>query len=195
MEEERQVVISKTLSRILRHNPSSAVKIDGSGYTDLAGLIVYMKSVRPFSQTGIETEEIFETVQNDPKRRFQINGASIRAMSGHSFPVDTGGEAFYPSGPLYFGTTEQSRRVLTEGLTLSKKLKVRLSYSYQEALGVAVARSGDNPLVIEVDAERLANDGWAFEMLSNGEVLTDPIGPDYLSEARDPKVVPMPRFR
>src|SRR5690606_14765672 len=120
----------------------------------------------------------------------QIDGDTIRALSGHSFPVDTGGEPFDPDGPLYFGTTQASRRVLDEGLLNSKKLKVRLSYSHQEAFGIASSRPAGDPLVIEVDAVRLAQDGWSFELLSNGEILTNPIGPEYLSEARDPKVGP-----
>jgi putative RNA 2'-phosphotransferase len=195
MDDGRKVVISKTLSRILRHNPSSAVEVDAEGFCDLYALISYMRTIRPFCETGLDMAEILETVSVDPKVRFEMRGNSVRALSGHSFKVDTGGEAFYPSGPLYFGTTEQSRRLLSEGLVLSRKLKVRLSYSYQEALGVAASRPGGRPLVIEVDAERLSADGWTFEIVSNGEILTDPIGADYLSEARDPKIVSLRRPR
>lgn len=190
MDEARYTVISKALSRILRHNPSSAVVIDGAGFTSLYGLMKYMRTVRPFSETGLEMDEVLHTVENDPKGRFQTDGDTIRAMSGHSFKVDTGGTPFYPIGPLYFGTTEKSRRVLSEGLTVSKKLKVRLSYSYREALAVAELRPSGDPLVVEVDAERLSEDGWSFEVLSNGEILTDPISADYLSEARNPFSTP-----
>lgn len=193
MDDERKTVISKTLSRILRHNPSSALSIDMAGNADLALLLAYLRSIRPFSETGISAGEIEETVTNDPKGRFHIDNGRIRALSGHSFPVITDGSPFYPSGPLYFGTTEASRNLLSDGLTLSKKLKVRLSHTFEAALAVADLRPGNEPLVIEVDAERLAEDGWDFEALSNGEVLTDPIGADYLSEAHRPTRSPAHR--
>ena len=195
MDQERNVVISKTLSRILRHNPSGAVTIGGDGYTELSELVSYMRTIRPFCDTGLEDREVTETVATDPKCRFQIEGSYVRALSGHSFEVETGGVPYYPGGPLYFGTTEGSRRVLSEGLTLSKKLKVRLSATYHEASEVASARPGDSPLVIEVDAERLADDGRTFEVLSNGEILTDPVGADYLTEAREPIPIDTPHRR
>lgn len=193
MDEGRSIIISKTLSRVLRHNPALSVEIDDTGYARLADVVAYMKTVRPFSETGLDVVEVLDTVKGDAKQRFQIDGDTIRALSGHSFPVDTGGEPFDPDGPLYFGTTQASRRVLDEGLLNSKKLKVRLSYSHQEAFGIASSRPAGDPLVIEVDAVRLAQDGWSFELLSNGEILTNPIGPEYLSEARDPKVLPLRR--
>lgn len=191
MNADRATIISKTLSRILRHNPGAngGVAIDLQGFTDLATFVPYLNTLRPFDESPVSIGEIEEVVGCDFKKRFQITGGRIRAYSGHSFPVEIGGEEFYPAGPLYFGTTEKSRRVLEEGLTVSKKLKVRLSYSYPEALEVAEARPGDQPLVIEVDAERLADDGASFELLPNGEIVTDPIGPDYLVEAQVHKAV------
>jgi putative RNA 2'-phosphotransferase len=194
MTDERATIVSKTLSRILRHNPGTngGVPIDMEGFTELSTFVPYLNGLRPFTEEPLSLAEIEEVVGSDFKQRFQIAGGRIRAFSGHSFPVSTGGEPFYPAGPLYFGTTEESRRLFKDGLTVSKKLKVRLSYSYQEALGIAAARPGKQPLIIEVDAERLASDGASFELLPNGEIVTDPIAPDYLSEAHDPKVIRFP---
>ncbi|MCV9965080.1 RNA 2'-phosphotransferase [Pararhizobium sp. BT-229] len=197
MHEERATIISKTLSRILRHNPGTngGVVIDMQGFTDLATFVPYLNALRPFDSEPLTLSEIEEVVVSDFKQRFQIAGGRIRAYSGHSFPVEIGGEPFYPAGPLYFGTTEKSRRVFEEGLTVSKKLKVRLSYSYQEALAIANARPDATPLVIEVDAERLAADGASFELLPNGEIVADPVGADYLTEAHPPKASPSPSSR
>jgi putative RNA 2'-phosphotransferase len=194
MNEERAAIISKTLSRVLRHNPGAngGVAIDLQGFTDLVTFVPHLNTLRPFDEAPVSVREIEEVVGSDFKKRFQIAGGRIRAYSGHSFPVEIGGEAFYPAGPLYFGTTEKSRRVLEDGLTVSKKLKVRLSYSYPEALEIASARPGDHPLVIEVDAERLADDGASFELLPNGEIVTDPIDPEYLVEAQAHKPVHLP---
>ncbi|MDW9479035.1 hypothetical protein GOB57_10205 [Sinorhizobium meliloti] len=194
MMDERATIISKTLSRILRHNPGAdgGVPIDPQGFTDLATLVPHLNTLRPFCDDPLSLGEIEEVVGSDFKRRFQIVGGRIRAYSGHSFPVEIDGQPFYPAGPLYFGTSEQSRRILEEGLTVSKKLKVRLSYSFQEALEIASARPGGQPLVIEVDAERLAADGASFELLPNGEIVTEPVNADYLTEARDPKLIHSP---
>lgn len=195
MDEERAVLISKTLSRILRHNPGAngGVAIDIAGFTELTTFVPYLNSLRPFTEAPLSLSEIEEVVGADFKQRFQIANGRIRAFSGHSFVVNMGGEPFYPAGPLYFGTTEQSRSVLVHGLTVSKKLKVRLSCSYQEALGIASARPHPHPLIIEVDAERLAAEGWSFELLPNGEIVTDPMGPEYLSEAHVSRLAYQPK--
>ncbi|MBY3433436.1 hypothetical protein HFN89_04680 [Rhizobium laguerreae] len=195
MNEDRATIISKTLSRVLRHNPGAngGVVIDPQGFTDLATFVPHLNTLRPFTEAPVSLEEIEEVVGVDFKKRFQIAGGRIRAYSGHSFPVEIGGVAFHPAGPLYFGTTERSREVLEHGLTVSKKLKVRLSHSFQEARAVALARPGDQPLIIEVDAERLADDGASFELLPNGEIVTDPIDPKYLTEARKHDAFHLPR--
>lgn len=193
MIEERATIISKTLSRILRHNPHG-IAIDEHGFADLPIIIAHMLSFAPFKDTGLSYEEVTFTVESDTKGRFHIYGGCIRALSGHSFPVEIEGEEFYPAGPLFFGTVAQRRTsILENGLSQGQKIKIRLSYSYQEALGIATARPHGEPFVAEVDAERLAADGWTFKLLPNGEIVTDRFGGDYVSEARDPKVVPLHR--
>ena len=187
MDNERKTVISKTLSRLLRHNPGDVVLIDARGFTGLAMLLAHMRTLPPFSTTGLAAGEVMETVGNDGKGRFEIEGGRIRARSGHSFPVSDDGEPYVPSGPLFFGTVGASRAAILEhGMTMSSKLKVRLSRSYDEALRVAEARPGDDPFIVEVDAERLAADGWTFGLLPNGEVVTDHFGSGYVSVAQAP---------
>lgn len=74
---------------------------------------------------------------------------------------------------------------MKEGFLGSKKLKVRLLESEETAAAVASARRGE-PVIVRVDAQRLAKEGRTFGRAANGEILVDRFGPEYCSE------VPLP---
>jgi putative RNA 2'-phosphotransferase len=188
MNQDRSIIISKTLSRLLRHNPKSQIELDVKGAISLDDLVDFMRTISPFKDTGLTHEEVRQTVSLDEKQRFHIDGNRIRALSGHSFEVQSDGEPFYPAGPLYFGTAGKGIQILEKGFVDSAKLKVRLHYTYHDAEVIANSREGE-PVVFEIDAERLAADGWSFEKLLNGEILTDPFSGDYVTEAAHPKFV------
>lgn len=174
--------LSKSLSFLLRHNTDAhPVGIDGKGFAALDDVVAAINS-HSGTKGSVTANDVAEAVRQDEKGRFEISlrkdGPYIRALSGHSFPVEVEGEEFTPEGPLWFGTTMDAyARIDEHGLAQTAKLKVRLRETREEAEGVAAARKGD-PLVVEVDAQALAADGYRFVKLANGEIVTDRFGRD-----------------
>lgn len=184
MSDKQQAYLSRSLSFILRHKDrsgGSTVRIDHSGFASLDDVVTAINSHQ--KTRIIDAGMIVETVHNDVKGRFELvddgEVLRIRALSGHTFRVDIAGNDFTPEGPLWFGTTmEAFDRIEEHGLACSAKLKARLRATREEAEAIAASRRGD-PLLIEVDAERLSSHGYRFTRLSNGEIVTDRFGREY----------------
>lgn len=175
-------LITKSLSRLLRHNPDGVLSVDRHGFVSVESVIQHLNGLQAFA--GKLDRDHIEEALNDPhKIRFALseNGLKIRALSGHSFEVDLGYEQYVPTGTLYFGTTEEARDKIEEhGLTLSKKHFIRLVETFERAFEIAEARPGSGPMVIEVDAVALANDGHDFLLAENGEILCVKFDKKYL---------------
>ncbi len=175
-------LITKSLSRLLRHNPDGVLSIDRNGFVSVDSVINYLNGLKAFDGK-LDRVHIEEALNDSHKTRFALseNGLKIRALSGHSFEVDLGYEQYVPTGMLYFGTTEEARDQIEEhGLTLSKKHFIRLVDTFERALEIAEARPGPGPMVIEVDAVALAKEGHEFLHAENGEILCEKFGKKYL---------------
>ena len=178
---DHQRLVSTALSFLLRHNNEGKLEIARDGYADVDTVIELINARSKEVSAIVRMEDVIEAVNGQDKVRFELSDdeRQIRAISGHSFPVDIPGEEYVPSGSLWFGTTAKATPTIEEhGLSHTSKLKVRLRETFEEALAIAEMRAGD-PLVVEVDAERLHSDGYEFSLLSNGEVVTDRFGVEY----------------
>lgn len=184
-------LITKSLSRLLRHNPDGVLSVDRHGFVSVDSVIKYLNGLQAFS--GRLDRAHIEEALNDPhKTRFALseNGLEIRAVSGHSFEVDLGYEQYVPTGTLYFGTTEDARDKIEEhGLSLSKKHFIRLVDKFERALEIAEARPGPGPMVIEVDAVALAAEGHEFLHAENGEILCGKFDKKYLQLPNQPTAI------
>lgn len=171
--------LSKSLSFLLRHNSDEfPISINGRGFASMDDVLAAINA-HSGTKGPITAEDVFRIVASDEKGRFQISEEPgrtlIRALSGHSFPVEIEGEDFVPQAPLWFGTTmEAYERIDAHGLTMTTKLKTRLYEDREDAERVAATRRG-SPLLVEVDAETLYSEGHRFLKLPNGEVVTDPV--------------------
>ncbi len=184
---------SKGMSGFLRHNPGGALPVGPDGYVPVEALVAAVNGTRRPGGLGVpfDAAALAEVVERDGKGRFEVSpdGLSVRAVSGHSFPVALGQPPYLPSGPLYFGTVlDRAEAIEAEGLTRSSKIQVRLCVTVEEAWTIAEARGCGGPVVFEVDAQRMAADGHAFTRAPNGEILTDRFGPGYLT-----RTAPAPR--
>lgn len=189
----QNVVLSKGLSKILRHNAGAeTVDMSLDGYVDIAAVVSSLNRSKPFFDSPVSIDDVVSCVENDEKGRFQIADGRIRAMSGHSINVAVSGREFEPDGPLFFGTVEEgAARILESGFQGTKK-KVRLSSSISAAKQVAAGRSGD-PVILEVDAISLSRDGWRFTELDNGEIVVDLFPADYVKRVQHPEISLGPR--
>jgi putative RNA 2'-phosphotransferase len=170
----RDVVrLSKRLSYVLRHAPSSAgLTLDDAGWVDVDELLAALHLTR---------EELERVVATNDKRRFAFDetGMRIRASQGHSVAVDLGYAVQQPPSVLFHGTVERYLpAILAEGLRPGRRHAVHLSPDAETARRVGARRG--RPVVLRVDAGGLAADGARFTRSANGVWLVDAVPPERL---------------
>jgi len=171
------ITLSKFLSLILRHKPEViGIKLDKHGWANVDELIKRM------SKEKYITKDILEyIVEHDDKQRYSFNEnkTMIRANQGHSIKVDVELEEKEPPEILYHGTAEQFvESIMNEGLKKGKRLYVHLSKDIVTARKVGI-RHGV-PVIFEVKAKEMFNDGYKFFISANGVWLTDHVPTKYL---------------
>ncbi|WP_371478995.1 RNA 2'-phosphotransferase [Kitasatospora sp. NBC_00315] len=183
MDEKRLVKTSKTLSRVLRHDPGSVgLTLDGAGWVGVAELLAALAG----AGRAVSRAELDLVVENNNKRRFAFSedGLSIRASQGHSVAVDLGLAAAVPPAVLYHGTATRSlEAIFRDGLLPMSRQDVHLSADTETATRVG-SRHG-RPTVLRVDAAAMAAAGHEFRISANGVWLTDAVAPRYLSRPTD----------
>ena len=173
----RDVDISKFMSRVLRHAPEQAgLVLDESGWTDFSALCSAVTK-----RFGASAEDVRRVVDENPKKRFVVEGGRIRAAQGHSVAVDLGLQPAVPPPSLFHGTKAASlRAILREGLTKQARHHVHLSPDAQTARVVALRRKGDD-VILKIDAGRMAMEGFTFFKSENGVWLTDQVPPAFIT--------------
>ena len=127
------------------------------------------------------SDELVEIVKTNNKQRYEFfaDMTKIRARQGHSVNVDVGLEECVPPPILYHGTAEHSlEAVMREGLKRQTRLHVHLSTDIDTATNVG--RRHGKPVVVCIDAARMAEDGGKFYLSRNGVWLADEVKPQYL---------------
>ena len=178
--EEKHIKLSRFLSLVLRHKPEEiGLALDSEGYLFVDELIDGINS----TGRNIDKKMLDEIINSDNKKRYSydITGTMIRANQGHSVEVDLGLQETTPPTVLYHGTSEQFANEI-ENLGLIKKLRthVHLSEDIETAKNVGSRRKG-NLVILKIDAEQMAKDGYKFYRSENGVWLTDNVPTKYLS--------------
>jgi len=180
VDEAGRTRLSRRLSRVLLHRPDDVgLALEPAGWLPVDDLLAaYARS--GLSVTRAELDEVVRT--NDKQRfTFDSTGTRIRAVQGHSVPVDLGLEAQSPPPRLWHGTSERhAAAVRREGLDRRSRHHVHLSADPETARRVG-ARHG-RPVVLTVDAAAMARDGHVFLQAANGVWLTLHVPPRYLGE-------------
>ena len=113
------------------------------------------------------------------KVRFEISGNRIRALHGHSVAVDLGLEAAEPPEVLYHGTaTRFLNSIFREGLQPQKRQHVHLVETIEAAVKIG-SRHG-KPIVLQIPARELFQQGHRFVPTGEGVWLSAPIAPEWL---------------
>lgn len=179
---------SKFLSLILRHEPDAVgISLDESGWVEVSDLIKGVK--RRFPEfNGTMLDQV--VAENDKKRfEFDVTGTKIRACQGHSIDVDLGLESIQPPDILYHGTTTSSLApILKEGIAKRSRHAVHLSTDMNTATKVG-SRHG-KPVILEVMARKMYEDGFKFQRSTNGVWLTEEVPPIYIKHALWPQNTP-----
>jgi putative RNA 2'-phosphotransferase len=178
MDERRAVKISKYLAGHLRHRPERiGLTLDAEGWADVTELLA-AASRHGFALTRAELEHV---VRVNDKRRYELDGERIRAVQGHSVPVDLKLPPVPPPEFLYHGTAGPSvAAIMRDGLLPMGRHAVHLSPDRETARRVGARRG--RPVVLVVEAGRMAADGHEFRVSANGVWLTGSVPPEYLRE-------------
>ena len=176
--------ISIFLSLVLRHKPSAAgITLDRHGWADVDALI---RGTNANTHHRLDRDTLETIVREDDKQRYQFSedGTRIRAVQGHSVPVEVEMETLPPPPVLWHGTaTRFLDSILAEGLKPMSRLYVHLSKDVPTAVKVGL-RHG-KPVVLRVDTEKMAQDGYLFRRAANGVWLTETVPPQYLTVWQD----------
>lgn len=160
---------SKKLSYLLRHSEHPSI----DGWIPVPFLIANYG----FSRKGLQN-----IVEHDEKQRceFSEEQDKVRARYGHTNHVHIHYEPSVPPAKLYHGTSQKSvERIMSEGLKKMSRQYVHLSETIENAVKVG-SRHG-NPVVIEVNAQKMAENGHLFYSVDPCAIwLTDDIAPKYL---------------
>ncbi|MCE2593395.1 RNA 2'-phosphotransferase [Motilimonas cestriensis] len=168
--------ISKYLSYLLRHAPESiGLRLDPNGWAYIADIIE--KSTSPKM-----TKELLQiVVETNDKQRFSISrcGNKIRANQGHSVEIDLTLEPTIPPSVLLHGTAKRfMTSIMAEGISKQKRHHVHLSEA--DSVANAVGARYGKPVILKVDAEQMAKDGFLFFKTANNVWLVEHVPAKYL---------------
>jgi putative RNA 2'-phosphotransferase len=169
---------SRFLSLVLRHEPDRiGLTLDPGGWVAVDELLAALAAHRrPMTRARLD-----RVVADNDKQRFAFDatGTRIRASQGHSVQVELGYAEAEPPAVLFHGTHPGALAAIRrEGLRPMQRHAVHLSPD-RETAGRVGARRG-RPVVLVVDAARMAAAGHRFRVSANGVWLTDAVPPEYL---------------
>ena len=173
---------SKFLSLVLRHKPEQiGLNMDANGWVYVDELL--QKCNR--NKFHLDFKTLVEIVETNDKKRFIFSEDQkrIRANQGHTVEVDLEFVATTPPDSLYHGTVENFIDSIKEkGLNKMKRLHVHLSKDIETALKVGSRRG--KPIILKIDASKMAADGFPFYLSANGVWLCDEVPFKYISIVR-----------
>ncbi len=140
------------LGYCLRHDQSYEYEVEG--WRSVDNLI---------EKEGFTVDELTFLVNNDVKNRYEFNAdrTKIRALYGHSVPVELGLPCSPPPDVLYHGTYKEVDIGILEGLSSKARRYVHLSSSIDSAEETG-ARHGF-PVLIQIAAKKMyEEEGYEF---------------------------------
>lgn len=161
---------SKHLAYLLRHDKE--YEFDKNGWREVRDLV---------HNHGYTEKELEEIVKNNNKQRYEFNTShtKIRARQGHSIIVDVELQEAEPPKILYHGTsTKFLKSIFRDGINGGKRLFVHLSHTKEIAYEVGL-RHG-SPYILEVNCEKMVEDGIKFYLSRNGVWLTKYVDVKYI---------------
>lgn len=162
---------AKRLAFLLRHDRSYS--FDAHGWREVSDLM------KNHGYTMKELEEIVAT-NNKHRYEFSEDKCRIRARQGHSVHVDVELEEKMPPDTLYHGTAKVFLdSIMEKGIVKGNRLYVHLSSAIEIAANVG-KRHGE-PVVLAIDAKKMAEDNLHFFLSKNGVWLTDYVDGEYIS--------------
>jgi putative RNA 2'-phosphotransferase len=169
---------SKFMSLVLRHRPKLiGLNLDEGGWARVDALLAGMNA----KGMPVDLAVLEQVVAENDKQRFTFNAdrTKIRANQGHSIAVALDLPPRTPPDCLYHGTASKNiSSIRGQGLKKGKRQAVHLSADTETAVQVG-GRHGE-PVVLVIDAARMAADGFVFTCSENGVWLVEHVPPGYI---------------
>ena len=180
--------LGSRLCYILRHHPEKiGVDMDRQGWVNMEELIRNFNAHNSFSKLYLTLPVLMEVVRTDNKQRYglkeQEDHLMIRCRQGHSIPwLEMDYAEAEPQQKLYHGTIEPNlESIFEKGILPMQRQMVHLSGDIATAQKVAERRREKGvPVILEVDAEKMTEEGVRFYLSENGVWLTDRVDPKYV---------------
>lgn len=170
--------LSKFLSLLLRHQPDKiGLKLDEYGWANVNELLSKINS----SENRLSFEDLKEIVDSDEKNRysFTVDFKKIRANQGHSISVNLELNETSPPEVLYHGTIQKYILSIKEsGLQKQNRNYVHLSADKETAIKVGKRRG--HPIVLQIKAKYMFNEGYQFYLSNNGVWLINHVPVKYI---------------
>ncbi|WP_373460121.1 RNA 2'-phosphotransferase [Arthrobacter globiformis] len=160
--------ISRVLSHALRHAPGEyGLALDPQGWAPVTELL------RALHRLGQEWELVDETtirevLEASKKKRHQMAEGRIRALHGHSIPVQALYEPTPPPPVLFHGTARATvPAIRVSGILPMQRQYVHLAETVEQARQVGV-RKDLNPAILTVDTGVATASGVLFYRPESG---------------------------
>lgn len=165
--------VSKFLSYILRHNPSTLeIELGKDGWIKISDIT---------RKTDITINEIIEVIKKDKKGRFSISGNKIRANYGHSINIDINYTPEIPPDILFHGTSKNSvEKILEDGIKSMRRNFVHLAN--KKIIAFQNGSRHGKSVILHIDAQKMSKDGFEIYKASNIIWLTKYVPPEYIKE-------------
>jgi len=187
MRKRNLVKLGKFLSLILRHQPERfALPLDGEGWASLSEVMEILRGLPNFRwATRADVMAVVEEGSSDGKRRFEVQGNTIRARYGHSFAHPITYEPCVPPLRLYHGTSPDVwAAIRREGLRPMERQYIHLSPDSETAIRVG-ARHADRPVVLTIRAAEAHAAGVEFYQADEAVYLVKHVPPEFLDLKRE----------
>ena len=171
--------ISRFLSFVLRHKPQDiGLTLDSEGWADINTLL----ACAPRAGKRLTRETLQEVVETNDKKRFTLSedGLRIRAAQGHTTKsVAITHVEKCPPEFLYHGTASRFlHSIKKQGLIPGSRHHVHLSDDKKTA--TSVGQRYGLPVVLQVKARLMHEQGFKFYLADNGVWLTEKVAPAFI---------------
>lgn len=176
--------LSVFLSYLLRHNPGEiGLDMDKHGWVDVNQLL---GKINAHGKYTISRELLDEIVATDNKGRYRYDEdrKRIKACQGHSIQwVEPELSWQDPPNYLYHGTTLQAyHKILESGAILKMSRHAVHMQADPDKAWQSARRWHQTPVVIRINAGRMAAEGYRFGVSDNGVWCTETVPVEYIAE-------------
>ena len=174
------IKLGKEITYALRHAPwEYELEMDDKGFVDIQQLLLAINEENKYSKT-VDKSDIIKVMEVSNKKRLEIVGEKIRAMYGHSFPMQIKYQEGQPPAILYHGTAKKFLlSIKKEGLKPMSRQYVHLSEDIETAKMVGKRRDSD-PVILYIDTVEAIKAGVKFYKANDKVWLCKQLPPQFI---------------